>query len=82
MNVREDEKDHCSKVGGHDVFKKIKSYILAHGLAGRIWVTKTGCQGFCNDVGTTITVYPEQKIFTQVKLEDVDQILESILKET
>ncbi len=79
VNTREGERDYCSKVGGHDVFKKVKEFVLARGLAGRIWVTKTGCQGFCNPVGTTITVYPEQKIFKEVKLEEVDKLLGEIL---
>ncbi|MBI4163721.1 MAG: (2Fe-2S) ferredoxin domain-containing protein [Candidatus Aenigmarchaeota archaeon] len=69
----------CLKVNGIDTFQKIKSYILSHGLAGRVWVTKTGCQGFCNPVGTTISVYPEKKIFTEVKPEEVDKILEEVL---
>src|SRR3989338_835242 len=80
VNVREGEKDHCSKVGGHEVFKKIKEFVMSRGLAGRVWVTKTGCQGFCNPIGTTITIYPEQKIFKEVKLEEVDKLLEDILK--
>ena len=80
VNVREGERDHCSKVGGQEVYKKIKEYVLSHGMSSRIWVTKTGCQGFCNPVGTTITVYPEQKIFKEVKLEEVDKLLEDILK--
>lgn len=35
-------------------------------------MTKTKCLGFCNPVGTTIAVYPEKKIFTEVGLEEVD----------
>jgi len=69
----------CLKVSGMDVFQKIKAYVLSHELAGRVWVTKTGCQGFCNDVGTTVTVYPEKKIYTEVKVEEVDSVLEAVL---
>ncbi len=71
--------DHCSKVGGLEIFQKIKTYVMSHGLTSRIWVTKTKCLGFCNPVGTTIAVYPEQKIFTEVKVEEVDKLLISIL---
>ena len=81
INVREEGRDCCSAVGGVEVFRKIKEYVMSRGLASRIWVTKTGCQGFCNPVGTTITIYPEQKIFTQVKVEEVEKVLEEDLKD-
>ncbi len=72
----------CLKVSGIEVFQKIKSFILANGLAGRVWVTKTGCQGFCNDIGTIVTIYPDQKIYSEVRTEDIDDILKSVLFES
>ncbi len=79
VNEREEGKDCCNKVGGIHVFQKIKSFVMSNGLTSRVWVTKTKCQGFCNPVGTTITVYPEQKIFTEVKVEEVDKLLGDVL---
>ena len=81
INEREIGRDCCSRAGGMEVFRKIKSFIMSNGLASRIWVTKTGCQGFCNNVGTTITIYPEQKILTEVNAAEVEGILEEALKE-
>ena len=64
----------CSKVKGNEVFSEIKSWVVNSGLSSRIWVTRTKCLGFCNDIGTTIVVYPEQKWFTKVTLDDIDLI--------
>lgn len=70
--------DCCMKTSGMDVFKKIKEFVLSHGMASRVWVTKTGYLGFCNPVGATVAVYPEQKIYSHVKLEDVEKVLEDL----
>ena len=71
VNERDASRDHCSKVGGIEIFQKIKFFVMSNSLNSRIWVTKTKCLGFCNPIGTTIAVYPEQKIFTEVKIEEV-----------
>ena len=63
----------CQKVNGLEIFRSLKQYVLAH--APHIWVSKSGCLGFCNDVGTSIVVYPEQKWFLQVTQEDVPNIV-------
>ena len=71
----------CSKVGGYELFHTLKEYLKAHGLAGHIWVTRTGCLGFCNDVGATVVVYPERKWFTEVIKEELPQIIEEVMKQ-
>jgi len=72
--------DCCSKVKGNEVFSEIKSWVVNSGLSSRIWVTRTKCLGFCNDVGTTIVIYPEQKWFTKVTLDDIE-LIKTILKD-
>ena len=79
VNEREAGRDCCTKVGGIEIFQKIKAFVMLNGLNSRVWVTKTKCLGFCNPVGTTIAVYPEKKIFTEVKVDDIDELLKSIL---
>ena len=75
VNERQEiNKSACSKVSGFEIFRKLKEAVLSRGL--NVWVTKTGCMGFCNDVGATVVIYPDKKIFTQVKEEDVENILE------
>lgn len=81
VNEREAGRDCCTKVGGIEIFQKIKSFVMSNSLTSRIWVTKTKCLGFCNPVGATIAVYPKQKIFTEVKIEEIDKLLEGILSD-
>ena len=75
VNERQDiNKSACAKVSGNEVFKKLKEQALKRGL--NVWVTKTGCMGFCNNVGATVAIYPDKKLFTEVKEEDIEKILE------
>ena len=69
----------CKKVGGMEVFRALKQFVLSN--APHIWVSKSGCLGFCNDIGTSIVVYPEQKWFLEVKQEDVEKIIEYLKQE-
>jgi (2Fe-2S) ferredoxin len=72
-------KDHCAKVGGQEIYEKIKSFVKERGLTNRIWVTRTRCLGFCNPVGTTIVVYPDGKWFLNVTKGHVDEFIEQEL---
>ena len=76
VNQREGEKTCCNKVKGTDIFLKLKQEVLSRGL--NVWVTKTGCMGFCNDVGATVAIYPDKKLYTQVREEDIPKILECL----
>ncbi len=78
-NEREQGKSCCSKVQGHEIYRELKDFVKANGLAGSIWVTRTGCLGFCNDIGTTIVIYPDSLWFKEVTREDVEKIKEFIL---
>ena len=78
-NERTDGRDCCSKVKGHEIFAELKNFVRASGLSSSIWVTRTGCLGFCNDAGTTIAIYPEQLLFKEVKMEDINKIKQYIL---
>ena len=79
MNLREGEKDCCKKVGGEELYWDLKKFVRDHGLVGSVWITRTGCLGFCNPVGSTIVIYPEGKWFTEVKMNDLDSIKQAIL---
>ena len=79
INVREEGRDCCSAVGGVEVFRKIKEYVMSRGLASRIWITRTGCLGFCNNVGATVVIYPDQLWFKEVKKDEVQKIKDFIL---
>lgn len=72
-NFRE-ERECCAKVDGDTIFFELKKFVKENGLAGSIWVTRTGCLGFCNEVGTTVVVYPERRWFLRAKPGDLDAI--------
>ena len=79
-NEREQGRDCCSKVSGYETFRELKEWVKASGLASSIWITRTGCMGFCNSVGTTVVIHPEQLWFKEVKKEEVQKIKDIILE--
>jgi (2Fe-2S) ferredoxin len=80
-NERDDGRSCCAKVGGWEIFRALKEHVRTHGLTRRVWVTRTGCLGFCNDVGASVVVYPDQKWFLQVKKEDLPALIDYINQE-
>lgn len=78
-NERETGKDCCSHVKGYEIFRELKDWVKSSGLVGAVWVTRTGCLGFCNNVGATIVIYPEQIWFKEVKKEEVQSVKDMIL---
>jgi len=79
VNERTDGRDCCAHVGGKDIFMELKKWVIGNGLSGRIWVTKTGCLGFCNNIGTTIVVYPDQKWFLEVTMTDLEKVKKMLM---
>ncbi|MEK6950057.1 MAG: (2Fe-2S) ferredoxin domain-containing protein [Nanoarchaeota archaeon] len=79
-NDRGPEKSCCMNVKGYETFKALKEFVMQNGLAKDIWVTKTGCLGFCNDTGCTIVVYPDKVWFLQTTKEDLKKVKEFIAK--
>ncbi len=77
VNEKE-SKDCCAKVGGMNIYDKLKLFVAQHGLVGSVWITKTKCLGFCNNIGTTIVIYPDQDFYTEVKEEDLEEIYEKL----
>ena len=81
VNDLEEDKACCKKVEGYETFKELKRFVIENGLVKDVWVTKTGCLGFCNDVGCTIAIYPEKVWFMQTKKEDLEKLKEFIVKD-
>ncbi len=77
-NFRE-EGECCAKVDGEAIFYSLKKFVLEQGLKEEIWVTRTGCLGFCNDTGTTVVVYPEKRWFRYATLADLNAIKNFLL---
>src|SRR3989338_6244033 len=78
-NERGEGKECCSNVKGYEIFRELKDWTKANGLASSVLVTRTGCLGFCNSEGATVVIYPDQLCFKEVKKEEVEQIKQLIL---
>lgn len=81
-NSRTDGRTACSDFGGQEFFKKLKDRVKSTGLAGTHWVTRTGCLGFCNTVGTTVVIYRRgepPRWFNEVTDADFDHIWQEVV---
>ncbi len=69
----------CPKKGNVDeILSVIKSGIKEKGLEYKIRVNKSGCLDLCNE-GPVMVCYPEGVWYTNVQLEDAQEILEEHL---
>jgi (2Fe-2S) ferredoxin len=81
LNERKSGEASCSKHQAQDAFERCKSQIKAAGLngEGRVRVNKAGCLDRCA-AGPVAVVYPEAVWYTYVDTSDIDEIVESHLK--
>jgi len=66
-------KGDCSRKGGKDIRLRFVQLINEHKLKGTVRANKSGCLDAC-EMGATVVIYPRGIWYTQVKLEDVDDI--------
>ena len=80
LNQRQGESS-CAEHGAQAAFDHCKSRVKAGGLAGPggVRVNKAGCLDRCA-AGPVAVVYPEAVWYTFVDNEDIDEIVESHLK--
>ena len=69
----------CASLVGESGVKVLKEWVRERGLGGRVVVTKTGCLGYCNEVGAVACVYP--KGYFVRGLQSVDDVKKVILAE-
>ena len=81
LNEREPGKDACAKHNAQAGFDRCKSLVKAAGLSGpgQVRVNKAGCLDRCA-AGPVAVVYPEAVWYTYVDEHDIDEIVESHLK--
>ncbi|OGO03448.1 MAG: hydrogenase, partial [Chloroflexi bacterium RBG_13_53_26] len=68
----------CTAAGADMVENAFRDLIEKKGLQSKarvVGVTKVGCRGFC-EKGPNVTITPGDILYTQVKPEDVDEIIE------
>ena len=70
----------CHSSGSEKIYTNFESELAAAGLGDEVKVIKTGCFGLCA-LGPVVVVYPEGAFYSQVKPEDVKEIVsEHLLK--
>lgn len=81
LNERKNGEDSCARHDAQAGFDHCKSRVKAEGLAGpgRVRVNKAGCLDRCAG-GPVAVVYPEGVWYSFVDKEDIDEIVESHLR--
>jgi len=81
LNERKNGEDCCAQHNAQEAFEHCKLQIKAAGLsgAGKVRVNKAGCLDRCA-AGPVAVVYPEAVWYTYVDKNDIDEIVESHLK--
>jgi (2Fe-2S) ferredoxin len=81
LNEREGGEACCAQHAAQDAFDHCKARVKAEGLngPGRVRVNRAGCLDRCAG-GPVAVVYPEGVWYTYVDAADVDEIVESHLK--
>jgi (2Fe-2S) ferredoxin len=81
LNQRAGGEDCCANHKAQDGFDRCKAQVKAAGLAGpgKVRVNKSGCLDRCA-AGPVAVVYPEAVWYTYVDAQDIDEIVESHLK--
>jgi (2Fe-2S) ferredoxin len=83
-NDRVDGRSSCQKIGGQDLYLKLKEAVKQKRLSQDIWVTRTGCLGFCNTLGPTVTIYSkdkEVKWYNEITADDFETIFQEVFND-
>ena len=68
----------CTSSNSAAIIEALESQIAEKGLSEEIKVIRTGCFGLCA-LGPIMIVYPEGSFYSQVKVEDIPEIVEEHL---
>jgi (2Fe-2S) ferredoxin len=82
VNQRAAGEDCCANFGSQKMRDYVKDQVKAQGLdrdGNRIRINSAGCLGRCDD-GPVLVVYPEAVWYTYVDQSDLDEIIDSHLK--
>lgn len=81
LNERKNNEECCTQHSAREGFDRCKMQIKAAGLAGpgKVRVNKAGCLDRCA-AGPVAVVYPEAVRYTYLDDQDIDEIVESHLK--
>ncbi len=68
----------CTSSNSQQIIDKMEEELKAKGLENEVQVIRTGCFGLCA-LGPIMIVYPEGCFYSEVKVEDVPEIVEEHL---
>ncbi len=68
----------CTSSHSGEIIDALNANIAEHGLTEEIQVVRTGCFGLCA-LGPIMIVYPEGCFYSEVKVEDIPEIVEEHL---
>ena len=78
VNRRTDGRACCAERDAEQIREKLKEYVNAHGLKGKVRVSGSGCMDLCEQ-GANVMVYPGERWYSRVTLESADQIIQEHL---
>lgn len=74
-NRRDDPtRQSCGSSGGMEIHQELKRLVKESGRNVRVRVSQTGCLDLCSR-GPVVIVYPQGRLYTGVRFEDVHAIL-------
>ncbi|WP_048438442.1 ferredoxin [Caenimonas sp. SL110] len=81
LNLRDNGEQSCAQHNAQGAFDRCKQLVKAHGLSGpgKVRVNKAGCLDRCAG-GPVAVVYPEAVWYSYVDEHDIEEIVESHLK--
>lgn len=81
LNQRDKGEESCARQGAQAGFDRCKSRVKDAGLSGpgQVRVNKAGCLDRCAG-GPVVVIYPEAVWYTFVDNDDIDEIVDSHLK--
>ena len=65
----------CLSSHSGEILERLQALIEEKGLQDKAEVNKVGCFGFCSQ-GPFVKVFPEDRLYRMVKLEDVERIIQ------
>jgi (2Fe-2S) ferredoxin len=76
-NDRGGERKSCADSHSQLVKEHLKEALDAKGWKGKVRVSTSGCMGVCAQ-GANVMIYPQKLWFSEVSVDDVDEIVSAI----
>ena len=65
----------CLSADSQGILDRLQQLIKEKGLEGKVTANIVGCFGFCSQ-GPFVKIFPEETLYTRVKVEDAEEIIE------